>query len=283
MSSVAQAHAFDADPRRANRKRAKAGRTVVFKIKRCDGPGKPSRWESFNVPVESGSNVISCLKHIAAHPVTTDGKKTTPPVWDSGCLEEVCGSCTMVINGRVRQSCSCLIDEHAPDEGDEMVLEPMSKFPVVRDLWVDRERMFDALKRVKAWVPIDGTYSLGAGPQESPEQQENRYALSQCMTCGCCLEACPQYLKEEDPAGWDTAFIGAHAISQAELFNEHETGKRLKGERLEALMGPGGITDCGNAQNCVKVCPKGIPLTESIARIGRSTTVHAFTRFFKGR
>lgn len=281
--SGAPAHEFDAQMRKENRKRAKQGRSVIFKIKRCDGPGKPERWESFKVPVESGSNVISCLKWIAANPVTTDGKRTTPVVWDSGCLEEVCGACTMVINGRARQSCSCLIDEYAPGEGDTLTLEPMSKFPVIRDLWVDRERMFNALKRVKAWVPIDGTYNLGAGPQESPEHQQMRYSLSECMTCGCCLEACPQFLKEEDPANWDTAFIGAQAISQARLFNEHETGKRLKGERLDELMGPGGVSDCGNAQNCVKVCPKGIPLTESIAAVGRSVTVHAFTKFFKGR
>lgn len=280
--SGAQAHTFDAEIRKANRNRAKAGRSIIFKIKRCDGPGKPERWESFKVPIEPGSNVISCLKWIAAHPVTTDGKQTTPVVWDSGCLEEVCGACTMVINGRVRQSCSCLIDEHAPDDAQVMTLEPMSKFPIIRDLWVDRERMFDALKRVKAWVPIDGTYNLGAGPQETPQQQQTRYALSECMTCGCCLEACPQYLKKDDPADWDTAFIGAQAISQARLFNKHETGKRLKADRLNELMGPGGITDCGNAQNCVKICPKGIPLTESLADIGLSTTVHAFTKYFKG-
>ncbi|RMH25609.1 MAG: succinate dehydrogenase iron-sulfur subunit [Planctomycetota bacterium] len=281
--SGAYAHEYNAETRRANRQRAKPGRSIILKIKRCDGPGKPSRWESFKVPVEPGSNVISCLKYIASHPVTTDGKRTTPVVWDSGCLEEVCGACTMVINGRVRQSCSCLIDEYAPDEGDTLTLEPMSKFPVIRDLWVDRERMFHALRRVKAWVPIDGTYNLGPGPKESPEHQQMRYALSECMTCGCCLEACPQYLQESDPEKWDTSFIGAAAINQVRLFNEHKTGKRLKADRLEALMGPGGITDCGNAQNCVKVCPKGIPLTESIAAVGRSTTVHAFTRFFKGR
>jgi succinate dehydrogenase / fumarate reductase iron-sulfur subunit len=48
----------------------------------------------------------------------------------------------------------------------------MSKFPVVRDLWVDRARMFHALKRVKAWVPIDGTYDLGAGPRIPAEHQD---------------------------------------------------------------------------------------------------------------
>tara|TARA_R110002096_G_scaffold435816_6_gene663387 strand:- start:8906 stop:9754 length:849 start_codon:yes stop_codon:yes gene_type:complete len=280
---AAQASIIGSDERKANRKAAVAGRSVIFKIKRCDGPGKPWRWESFKVPTEPGSNVISSLNWIAANPVTVDGKETTPVVWDSNCLEEVCGACTMVINGRVRQSCSCLVDEYAPREGDEIILEPMEKFPVIRDLWVDRARMFDALQRVKAWVPIDGTYNLGPGPQESHDHQQMRYALSECMTCGCCLDACPQFAEEEDPKNWDKNFIGPQAISQARLFNEHGTGKRLKDERMDTLMSPDGIQNCGNAQNCVKVCPKGIPLTESIAAIGRSATVHSVKKFFTGK
>ena len=36
-----------------------------------------------------------------------------------------------------------------------------------------------------------------------------------------------------------------------------------------ASMGHGGIENCANAQNCVKACPKGIPLTESLAEINR--------------
>ncbi|HYF13993.1 MAG TPA: succinate dehydrogenase iron-sulfur subunit [Phycisphaerales bacterium] len=265
-----------------NRKHAKEGRTVLLRIKRCDGPGKPGRWETFRVKPEKGSNVIACLQQIAANPVTADGRQTTPVAWDSGCLEEVCGACTMVINGMVRQSCSCLIDDYAPGDGDVITLEPMSKFPVIRDLWVDRARLFDALTRVKGWVPIDGTYSLGAGPRERPDQQEIRYKLSECMSCGCCLEACPQYKLEEDPKRWGDAFVGAHAISLARYFNMHETGAELKNARLDELMGPGGVDDCGRAQNCVKVCPKAIPLLESIAAVSRAVTIRTFSKFFRG-
>lgn len=261
----------------------KPTRSVRFRIARCEGPDKPTRWEEFKVPVGRGANVISCLQWIAANPVTTDGKATTPPVWDSGCLEEVCGACTMVINGRVRQSCSCLIDQAAPNDGDVITLEPMSKFPVLRDLWVDRSRLFHSLSRVKGWVPIDGTHDLGTGPAERPQEQEVRYVLSECMSCGCCLEACPQFNLEADEGHWDTAFIGAHAISQARLFNMHGTGKQLKADRLDALAGLGGVNDCGNAQNCVKVCPKHIPLTESIAAIGRAVTIRSISKFLTGR
>jgi len=248
-------------------------KTFHLKIKRQDGPEQPAYWETFELERKPQMNVISALQQVAANPVTADGRETTVPAWDSGCLEEVCGSCTMNVNGHVRQACSALISELV-DSDNTVTLEPMTKFPVMRDLFVDRSRMFEALKRVKGWVPIDSTQDLGPGPTESPENQQERYALSRCMTCGCCLEACPQFQKDND-------FIGPQAIAQALYFNEHETGQSLSDERLDALMGPGGITDCGNAQNCVKVCPKHVPLTEAIAKIGRQTTKRAFKWFFR--
>ena len=98
----------------------------------------------------------------------------------------------MLINGKVRQACSALVDKLG-EPGAPITLEPMTKFPLVRDLFVDRQRLFKDLKRVKAWVPIDGTYDLGPGPPISQDLQEERYPLSRCISCGCCLEACPQY------------------------------------------------------------------------------------------
>lgn len=248
------------------------GRQVTIRIRRQDGPDKPHRWEEFSVPHRPNMNVISCLQFIAANPVTTEGRATTTPVWDSGCLEEVCGACTMLINGKVRQSCSALVDK-VGEQGQPITLEPMSKFPLIRDLFVDRSRLFNDLKRVKAWVPVDGTYDLGAGPAISQELQDQRYPLSRCISCGCCLEACPQYTPVNE-------FVGAAVISQVRLFNDHPTGAALKGERLEALMEEGGIADCGKAGNCVKVCPKDIPLLESIAAVQRQTTVYSIKRFF---
>lgn len=266
------------------------------RVLRQDGPGKESYWELFDIDYEREMNVISVLQKIAAKAANADGKKVSPVAWDCGCLEEVCGSCTMVINGRVRQSCSALVDQLLNDNPDEIVLEPMTKFPVIRDLMVDRQRLFRALQRVKAWVPVDSYYNMGPGERQPREDQEQNYPLSQCMSCGCCLEACPQYNKieltkeagETDEqfearklAAYDTSFVGAHAISQVMLHNRNPTGKTLAGERLEALMGPGGVSTCGNAQNCVSVCPKEIPLTTSIARAGRATTVAAIKRWFE--
>ncbi|MFK7734466.1 MAG: succinate dehydrogenase iron-sulfur subunit [Pirellulaceae bacterium] len=268
---------------------------VNVRVLRQDGPGQPSYWERHQVPYEENMNVISVLQRIASNATTVEGKTVAPVSWDCGCLEEVCGSCTMVINGKVRQSCSALVDRLLEDNAAEIELRPMTKFPVIRDLAVDRSRLFRGLQKVKAWVPADSYYDMGPGPKLSRSAQETSYPLSQCMSCGCCVEACPQYQKIElsrhpgetdeqfedrKQAAYDEAFLGAAPISQAVLFNSHPTGKNLSDERMDALTGPGGIQACGNAQNCVSVCPKEIPLTTSIGKAGRAATIHSLKKIF---
>ena len=244
-------------------------KTITVKIKRQDGPEASTRWEEFAVPYRPNMNIISVLMKIRENPVTTSGKQTTPVAWDMNCLEEVCGACSMVINGRPRQSCSALVDQLQ----QPLTIEPMSTFPIIRDLQVDRSRMFDSLKKVKAWVPIDGTYDLGAGPRLPERKREWAYELSKCMTCGVCLESCPN-------VNSGSSFMGPAPLSQVRLFNTHPTGAMVKDERLNAIMGDGGLANCGNSQNCVQACPKGIPLTTSIASLNRAATVQMFKNFF---
>jgi succinate dehydrogenase / fumarate reductase iron-sulfur subunit len=265
------------------------------RVLRQAGPGQENHWEVFRIEQEPDMNVISVLQRIAAKGKTIDGKEVPPVAWDCNCLEEVCGACTMVVNGRVRQACTALVERLLKDKPGEIELRPMTKFPVVRDLVVNRSRMFRALQRVKAWVPVDSYNDMGAGPRQAMHDQEEAYPLSQCMSCGCCVEACPQFQKVEilqkpgesdeshearEKQAYDTAFMGPAAISQAVLFNRNPTGKMNADERLEALKGPGGVQACGNAQNCVAVCPKGIPLTTSIGRAGRAVTVYSIKKWF---
>ena len=245
-------------------------KTLIVKIKRQQDPDSKPYWEEFELQYRPGMNVTSALMDIAANPVTRQGTATTPVTYDSSCLEEICGSCAMLINGRARMACSSLVDKLR----QPITLEPFSKFPVVRDLSVDRSVLFENLKRVKAWVPVDGTYDLGAGPRVSPQDQEQAYPLSNCISCCCCMEACPQFNEK-------TGFVGAATIAQVRLFNSHPTGKELKKERLTALMGDGGIQECGYAQNCVEICPKELPLTKSIADVGGQVMWQAVKDFFR--
>lgn len=246
--------------------------TFILKIYR----GSPGRqyWEEFELPLREGENVISALMEIQKRPLNRKGEKVEPVVWEQGCLEEVCGSCSMLVNGFPRQACTALIEDYIRDTGNNVItLAPFSKFPLVRDLIVDRDRMFENLKEIHGWIDAEGSHEKGFGPLIPQVKQEVMYALSTCMTCGCCLEACPQVNRH-------SKFIGPAAISQARLFNTHPIGNLEKKSRLRALMQEGGVSDCGNAQNCVEVCPKNIPLTDSIAEIGGAVSIQALRNLF---
>ncbi|MGZ3633140.1 MAG: succinate dehydrogenase iron-sulfur subunit [Parachlamydiaceae bacterium] len=246
--------------------------TYILKIYR----GQPGHqyWEEFELALTPFGNVISSLMEIQKRPVNRQGIKVEPVVWESGCLEEVCGSCSMLINGKPRQACTALIEPLLKDSKDRTItLAPFTKFPLVRDLIVDRSAMFENLKKVHAWIETDPCYNRGPGPKISQEKQEVMYALSTCMTCGCCVESCPQMNQ-------NSKFLGPQIVSQVRLFNDNPVGALQKGIRLDPMLEEGGISDCGNAQNCQRVCPKEIPLLDSIASISRDATLHAIKKLF---
>lgn len=253
--------------------------SVRLRVRRQDTPDSTPYWQAFEVPRYPNMNVVECLMRIRENPVDATGKKTTPVAWMGSCLEEVCGICTVLVNGTVRQSCSALVD----DFEQPITLEPMQKFPVQRDLVVSRERMFAHYKRVKAWVPIDGTHALGPGPRRDEKEREEAYWLSRCISCGCCVDACPQVNPDlSDPQeAEEQAFIGAAPINWARFMNMDPVGEHLSRERYEALMGVGGIASCAKSMNCVEVCPKEIPLMESIAAMNRQITRHLLVDWLK--
>jgi succinate dehydrogenase / fumarate reductase iron-sulfur subunit len=243
--------------------------TIKVEIKRQASPEAAAVTEKFEIPYRPGMNITSLLGEIALNPVDVTGKSTTPITYDSNCLEEICGSCAMLINGKARMACSALVDKLE----QPITLAPLSKFPVVRDLAVDRSVLFENLKKVKAWVPIDGTYDLGPGPRQFPQVQEQRYPLSNCISCCCCMEVCPQFNDV-------TNFVGAATIAQAKLFNIDPSGAVLAEDRLRALAGDGGVQECSFAQNCVQACPKELPLTEAISDMGRDVFVQQVKDLF---
>lgn len=246
--------------------------TFILKIYR-GAPGE-QYWEEFEIERRPFLNIISALMDIQRQPKNRKQENVAPVVYEAGCLEEVCGSCSMLINGKPRQACTALIDNLLEASGGNVItLAPMTKFPLVRDLCVNRNSMFDNLKKVHAWVDAEDSYDRGFGPRIAPKLQETMYVLSTCMTCGCCTEACPQ-------VNAHSTFMGPAPISQVRLFNAHPIGKMTAEERTHALMTEGGVSECGNAQNCVAVCPKEIPLTESLAVMGRQVAKQAVRDLF---
>lgn len=239
-------------------------KVVRFIIERQDSPeGEPYKQE-FDVPYSPGLNVVAALMEIQKNPVTADGRRVAPVVWECNCLENVCGACMMVINGRARQACSSLVDKL-----DQPIhLAPARTFPVLRDLLIDRTRMFEALKKIQGWINVDGTWRVREAPRQDPKRAEVAYEISRCMTCGCCMEACPNVGPQSD-------FIGPAPTVQAYMYNLNPLGAYDRRARLKALMDKGGITSCGNSQNCEAVCPKKIHLTRHLAQLNRDINLMA--------
>src|SRR5258708_39031538 len=101
-------------------------KSVLFKIRRQSNPNSKPRWEEFELAWHAGMNVISLMMEIARNPITREGEPTTPITYDSNRLEEVCGSCAMLINSKARRACSALVDTLEQPS----TREPLSKFPV---------------------------------------------------------------------------------------------------------------------------------------------------------
>ena len=231
-------------------------RKVRFIVERQDGPTEKPYTQEFEVEYRVGLNVVAALMEIQKNPVTIDGKRVPPPVWECNCLEKVCGACMMVINGKAQQACCALVDNLT----EPIRLQPARTFPVIRDLLIDRTVMFESLKRIHGWIEVDGSWDNREAPIQNPYTAETCYELSHCMTCGCCLEACPNVGPQSD-------FIGPAPTAQTLLFNMHPLGK-------------GGITSCGNSQNCERVCPKGIKLTQHLAQLNREVNKQALRNMF---
>ncbi len=240
---------------------------VVFSIRRQDSAERweTRRWEDFAPEIESDSSVAAALFAIQQRPVTTSGAVVAPVAFDAACYGDACGACTLLIHGAVRSSCRTTIEKVA--RKGRIALEPLSRFPLLRDLSLDRSAVRSSFLQLSA--------GLDAAPAAELSRKATRRLteIDRCSECGACLEACPEY----DPLG----FAGAAALSELALLGELPSSERSRDARREALIGRHGIAGCGKSENCVEVCPEGIPLVDSILRLERETTLDLLRRWRK--
>jgi succinate dehydrogenase / fumarate reductase, iron-sulfur subunit len=244
---------------------------ILLKIRRQDDPDDLPYWELFEVERTPGMTVAAALRAIAETPVTAEGNATAPVVWDCGCSEGLCGACAMLIGGQARLACRTFIE----GEAGPIVVEPLSSFPLIRDLRIDRERMIEALLRHECWVATDTLESTGTVPRAAAEDTARFGRYQDCILCGACSEACPQVNAR-------TPFAGAFLFSAILALNRNSVGRMAAGERLAALGGRGGIADCAGAENCDRVCPRGIPLVAAAAMLSWDVLRSSVRQFFRG-
>jgi len=165
------------------------------------------------------------------------------------CRQATCGSCGMIINGKPRLACFTKISEL---NSNIVTVEPMNNFPVIRDLAVKFERLFDTHHKIKPYIIRDDSEITTDSKEflQSPEELEKYIQFSNCIKCGLCNSACPTMAT-------DSSFVGPQALAQAYRYVADSRDKG-KDTRLKIIDESHGIWRCHFAGSCSQVCPKGV-------------------------
>jgi succinate dehydrogenase / fumarate reductase iron-sulfur subunit len=228
---------------------------VKLKIFRFDPEkDKEPHYDSFVVDAEPMDRVLDCLNKVRWE---QDGSLS----YRMSCMHGICGSDGMTINGVSALACQKLVRDY--DTEKEILIEPLSVFPVVKDLVVDMESFFD---REKSVHPKNGIVMAEA--EEGKEHLQTVDQRSQfnddikCIMCACCVSACPVSQKE------DPAYVGPAAIVRAHRYIFDSRVREMM-ERLQIMDVPTGVWDCKSYYRCTAVCPKGIQVTKHILEVKR--------------
>ena len=223
---------------------------MIVKIKRQRNFESEAYWQSFRYDGPEHVTVSAVLDALnyTDDLFDIDGNPTSRVRWECSCMQSVCGGCAMVINGVPALACVTFADEV---KGKELVLEPLSKFPVVADLIVDRSTIYDNLISAKAY--------LDSVAENDKRQHKQQYSVAKCLKCGLCLEVCPNYRPGSD-------FFGAVLANESYLIASQSSGKKTQiVQSYKKHFGAG----CSKALSCQTVCPMKIETITSIMRMNR--------------
>lgn len=220
-----------------------SSRVITLRIARFNpGTDHGTKYAEYRVPVEAWTTVLDAILDVKKHFDHSVAVRYS-------CRQATCGSCGMVINGRPRLACFTKVSEL---DSNVVTVEPMHNFPVIRDLAVRFERLFEAHQKIKPYlVGDDAEASPGAkGLLQTPEELERFIQFSNCIKCGLCNSACPTMAT-------DSSFVGPQALAQAYRYVA-DSRDRGKDSRLKIIDESHGIWRCHFAGSCSQVCPKGV-------------------------
>ena len=234
----------------------------VFLIKRDDNNGN-SRFDRFNVPKKKISTVLEGLVYISEN---LDGTLS----FRHSCRMEICGSCSMQINGKPRMACSTIAESLGTDT---IRVSPLPHYPVIKDLVVDIDPFFEKYRKVKPYIIREDDKEPAVELLQTPEQFKIYEQYSMCIKCGLCLAACPI-------SGSDGDYLGPAALAAALRFNldSRDQGTPI---RLEITGGENGTSRCHYAGECTEVCPKDVDPSKAIQLLRRSGISHELKNAFR--
>ena len=223
---------------------------MKIRILRQKNPETMPYWEGFEYDGTREISVAGMLDRLnfGDDIINDAGVKTDRIGWDCSCLQGVCGACAMVINETPALSCETFLKDL---KGDEIILRPLRKFPVIHDLIVDRSSIHESLKSTNIYI---GEYH----PKEN-EDHDHQYTVAKCLKCGLCLEVCPDYTD-------GGSFYGAVYANDCYLVAARNRDKA--GDIHRAYAGHF-ANSCSKSLACMKICPAHISTLASMAKLNR--------------
>ncbi|MBR1506433.1 MAG: succinate dehydrogenase [Eubacterium sp.] len=231
---------------------------MIVKIKRQLSPFSEPYWESFKYEGPDDNTVAGVLDSLNYRDdiYDVDGKESRRINWECSCMQGLCGGCAMVINSKPSLACTTMLSElksrkkHSKDVF-QLILEPLSKFPVISDLVVDRSVIFEKLKKAEVFLKKYET--------SSPKEYEHQYSVAKCLKCGLCLEVCPNYVQGD-------RFLGAPMANDCYLIAS-KSGKDI--DAIKESYGEHFAAGCSKSLSCMDICPMRIPTLSSMAKMNR--------------
>jgi succinate dehydrogenase / fumarate reductase iron-sulfur subunit len=221
---------------------------VNLKIKRFN-PEKDKEpwWGEYTIEAEPTDRLLDALNHVKWY---IDGTLT----YRRSCAHGVCGSDAMQINGANALACKVLLK----NLGNNIRVEPLRGYQVIKDLLVDLDKFFDKYRQAKPYL-ITHSETPEKERLQSPAERERFDDTTKCILCGACTSSCPSYWGNSDYVG-PAAIVNAHRF----IFDSRDEGRE---ERLEVLNAAEGVWRCRTIFNCVEACPRGINVTRAIGEI----------------
>jgi succinate dehydrogenase / fumarate reductase, iron-sulfur subunit len=227
---------------------------LTLKVWRQDGPATAGRFETYEMDnVVEDMSFLEMLDQLNER-LTAEGKD--PVTFDHDCREGICGTCSLMINGRAhgpeKGTATCQLHMRKFRDGDQIVIEPWraAAFPVIKDLMVDRAS-FDRIVEAGGFItaPTGGANDANLILIPKPVAEASMDA-AQCISCGACVAACPNG--------------AAHLFTSAKLahLNLLPQGQPERYQRTVAMVETmdAHFGSCTNHGECEQACPKSISI-----------------------
>lgn len=192
-------------------------------------------------------------------------KGETPIAFEYDCLEGICGTCSLVINGTPhgpqRATTTCQLHMRYFKDGDHITIEPWRAraFPIIKDLVVDRSS-FDRIIQSGGFVSVNtgGTPDGNAIPVSKVEA-DIAMDSAQCIGCGACVASCKNSSA--------MLFVAAKVAHLAHL-PQGQVERVDRAQKMVEAMDAEGFGCCTNQYECEAACPKEISV-KFIAELNR--------------